>query len=147
MTSTWEPRDLPVLQAIVALSDEGNHYIEPAEIAERTGFDEATVQQALWALADEDPPLFTYTDSSRLSGPAMGPVSRPTGHARRKVGTWPTPDSLADRIIEALDAAADQERDPERKSKLRGAVDFLSGVGRGVLTEVTAKVITTGVGL
>jgi hypothetical protein len=37
MTSTWETRDLPVLKAVVALTDEGGDYIEPPEIGGANG--------------------------------------------------------------------------------------------------------------
>ncbi|MEU5565891.1 hypothetical protein [Micromonospora musae] len=43
---TWEERDPPVLRAIVEMSDEGAWIIEPDEIAERAGFDEAKVKSA-----------------------------------------------------------------------------------------------------
>jgi len=50
-------------------------------------------------------------------------VSNPTGHARRTVGTWPTPDLWADRLIAALTEAAENETDPDKKSKLRKAAE------------------------
>ncbi|WP_020387712.1 hypothetical protein [Kribbella catacumbae] len=71
-------------------------------------------------------------------------VGAPTGHARRVVGAWPTPESLADRIIAALNDAADNEPDEAKKGKLRRAAEAVAGVGRDILTDVTAQVITKG---
>jgi len=73
----WETRDLPVLRAIVGLSDEGMDYIEATEIAKRTGFDDDTVQNALWALAGEHPPFFSYEDGSTFDGRRIDAAHQP----------------------------------------------------------------------
>ena len=54
------------------------------------------------------------------------------------MGAWPTPENLADRIIAALEAEAEREQDPQRKTRLQHAAD----VGKGVLTGVLTTVIT-----
>jgi hypothetical protein len=43
----WEARDLPVLRAIVELTDEGVRHIDPQQLVERTGLDTRTVRIAL----------------------------------------------------------------------------------------------------
>jgi hypothetical protein len=80
-----------------------------------------------------------------MAGRDIDWATDPTGHARRSVGAWPTPESLAERLIAALDSAADDEQEPEKKSKLKQASRAIGGVGRDVLVEVVAKVITQGV--
>jgi hypothetical protein len=112
---------------------------------ERTGLDEATVQQALWALADEDPPFFSYHDLTTYGGRAIGFIHRPTGHARRTVGTWPTPEGLADRIIAALEDTAANAPTEEERSRAQKLLDAAKGVGKGVLTGVLIKVLTQSV--
>jgi hypothetical protein len=143
---TWETRDLPVLRAIVRASDEGIEYIEPDEIMRRTGFDESTVQLALWALGKEFPPYFEYIDASTDSKYMMS-ISNPSGQARRVVGTWPTPDAWAEQLIKALNDAADKEPDPERKGKLRRAADAVASLGGQVLGGVITTYITHTAGL
>jgi hypothetical protein len=142
--STWETRDLPVLEAIVRLYDEGNQAVEARELTERTGFDYETVQQALWALAYEQPPFFDPIDTSTFGARDMAAVRSVSGHARRTVGAWPTPEGLADRIIAALNEAADNEPDEVKKGKLRRGAEAVGGVGKGVITDVLAQVITRG---
>lgn len=115
------------------------------EIAERTGLDHRTVITALFALANEHPALFTYHDLSDMDGRDLAVID-PTGEARRRVGSWPTPQSLADAIVEALKQAAETEADPERKTGLRRTVDFLTGVGSGVLTGVATAAMSGQLG-
>lgn len=138
MDSTWETRDLPVLRAIVELSEEGVGNVPVESVASRTGLDEETVRAAFLALEGEQPPFCRFSETQRLGGRRMDFARSPTGHARRTVGAWPTPENLADRIIAALVAEADREADPVRKSRLQHAAD----VGKGVLTGVLTTVIT-----
>ncbi|MDZ5445742.1 hypothetical protein U2F26_23925 [Micromonospora sp. 4G57] len=143
---TWEERDLPVLRAIVEMSDEGAWIIEPDEIAERVGFDEAKVKSALFALAAEYPPFFSYKDLTTYGGRDIGFISQPTGHARRTVGTWPTPESLADRLVQAMSEAADKEPDEEKRGRLKTAASWFGNAGRDVLVDVTAAVVNRQMG-
>ena len=144
---TWETRDLPVLRALVQAVDEGvRSPIRADEVVRRTGFDADTVQDALWALAGEQPPFFEYIDASTFDRRDLV-VSQLTGHARRTVGTWPTADAWADHLIKALAEAAAQEPDEAERGKLRRAADVLGGLGRDVLAEVVTTVITRGTGL
>ena len=54
MDDTWFDRDLPVLEAVIALGDEsdGSDLINAWEVRQRSGLDEAQVQAALRALID-----------------------------------------------------------------------------------------------
>ena len=106
-TATWEDRDLPVLRAIVELSDEGEWHIDPDDIAKRLDFEVDKVRLALFALAAEEPPLFKYHDLTTYGGRDIGFVNSPTGHARRTVGTWPKPEGRVDQLVRALQAAAE----------------------------------------
>jgi hypothetical protein len=146
---TWEQRDLPVLRSIVELTDEGGRYIQPQQIAERTGLDTIAVQRALNALAAEDPSFFEFVDSTALGSASreIGYVKDPTGHARRAVGTWPTADALADRIIAGLNQAADAEEDEDRRGRLRRTAAWFGGAGRDILVNVAGTAISHGEGI
>lgn len=144
---TWETRDLPVLCALVAAFDEGvPPPIGVQELVGRTGLDADTVQAALWALAGEQPSFFEYRDASTFDGRDLM-VELVTGHARRTVGTWPTAEVWADRLVHALIQAAEEEPDEARRGKLRRAADVLGGLGRDVLIDVISAVVTRGTGL
>ena len=65
-----------------------------------------------------------------------------TDEARQVVGQWPTPESVADRIVAALLEAADREPDERKRTKLRAAADALGGFSRDLLVNVIANVAT-----
>ena len=144
MESTWETRDLPVLEAAVRLLDE---YAESAlpdlgDLCEATGLDNDSVHRALAALQGE------YLAYERGGGDGrFTHVKSVTAQARRIVGQWPTPEALVDRLVAALDKAAEQEPNDERRSKLRTVSAALGGAVRDVAVEVAATVVSRGVPL
>ena len=146
LTHTWEARDLPVLRAIVEMSDEGAWHIEPQEIAARTGLEVETVMAGLWALAKEQPAFFQYIDTTTMGGPAMRGIRNPTGHARRTVGTWPKAEDRVAEMVAALQEAAQREPDPEKRSALRKTAEYAAGIGRDVLIGIITGSITASVG-
>ncbi|MDQ1628263.1 MAG: hypothetical protein QOI54_2007 [Actinomycetota bacterium] len=144
MTSVWETRDLPVLKAIVDFEDETGQYARLDTLAQRTGHDDALLQAALRALNNEQPRLISVIDVSSMSGKFFMGAGDATGEARRRVGQWPTRESLADRIIAALEDAAENAPTEEERSGARKFLDGAKGVGKGVLTSVLVKVLTEG---
>ena len=139
MDSTWENRDLPVLSAVAEELDR-EHATDPHTIARATGLDYDEVQRALRALLSEEPPLFK-TGATRGGGD-ISLVHGLTGEARRRVGAWPTPDNMANRIVEALSEAANQTPDPEQRTRLQEAGTALANVGQAALAGVIANVLT-----
>ena len=142
LQSTWETRELPVLEAIVRLYDETGRVSRFKDVVEASGLIEEEVEKALRALDHETPPLTTKTQ--KAFGGAVISVGAPTGAARRAVGAWPTPENLADRIVAALQDAADQAQDPDEKTRLKKGAEAVGGVGKSVLTGVLTHVITQG---
>ena len=56
-------------------------------------------------------------------------VGPPTGDALRVAGAWPSPENLLERLIAALqDAANDETREPEERSKLKQAASVLGSL-------------------
>ncbi|MFF4894619.1 hypothetical protein [Micromonospora chersina] len=134
---TWEERDLPVLRAALSIIEESDHgQARIEEIQRQTGFDEKTVQRSLQALVDG---VF-FTSVIETDWGIHG-VGRPTAPARQAVGLWPTPEGLADRLVQAMSAAADREPDEEKRGWLRRTADWLGTAGRDVAVDVTAAVI------
>lgn len=146
---TWETRDLPVLKAIVEMTDEGGLHIKPGAVAARTGLTQDEVEIAFAALAAEHPPFFSFADVTTMGSTrrGIGWVYHPTGHARRTVGTWPTAEGMADRIIAGLERAAEAEEDEEKRGRLRRTAAWFGGAGREILVEVAASAISKGMGL
>lgn len=56
-----------------------------------------------------------------------------TPRALQAVGTWPSPEQLVDRLLEALADAAEHAGTDEERSRARRALDALRSAGRDVL--------------
>ena len=83
------------------IEDEIGKYVGVAQLEAATGLGDRPVKRALAALGRENPPFLEPIDASSLAGTYyMGAVNN-TGHARRTVGAWPTPENLTDRSITA----------------------------------------------
>lgn len=143
MVDTWESRDLPVLKAAVQLYDEKGRPSRATDIERATGFDKDTVQRALRALYSE--PFFERGVES--SGNQIIIVGNPTSAALRVAGQWPSPEALLDRLLAALQAAADDEDRPEEeRSKFKQAILTLRGaawqVALGALSGAGGNLLT-----
>jgi hypothetical protein len=121
---TWSTRDLPVLRAVVDIYERtGRTLIRTSQVEQETGFDKDTVYRAIRAL-DTHPSYFDKVNGS-FSGDILG-VGRPTSAALRVAGAWPSPEGQLERLIQALESAAeDQDRDPDERGKLRNAATWL----------------------
>lgn len=137
MDSTWENRDLPVLAAVAEELDR-EHATDPDTIAGATGLEYEQVQRALRALSSEEPPLFKVRDR----GGDIVIVWGLTGEARRRVGAWPTADSLAARLVEALADAAEENPNPQERTRLQEAGKALANVGQAALAGIIANALT-----
>lgn len=146
MEDTWGGRDLPVLEYLVQkLDGPPVSPVTPAQIATDIGLSGEDVDRALWALFTADPPYFRGTETGESYVPVS--VDMITERARREAGAWPSPEALVDRLVEALDRAADEEQDPEKKSLLRQlAVSFGGGL-RDVAVHVAGTALARSAGL
>jgi hypothetical protein len=143
--STWESRDLPVLDAIVRLLDQGSFSVSVRDVASETGLAPETVDRAIAAL--EGPFVVEYEQFATDGDPNPWSVRQVTAAARQAVGQWPTAESLAARVAQGFSDAADHEPDAERKSRLRQVADFIGSTGKDVAAEVLAKVILRPTGM
>jgi hypothetical protein len=142
---TWEERELLVLRAVLDLVEtQGEDDINPTEIAQFAGFDEATVQASLRALGGGQPPFFAKINRNADGDAYL--VSSPTERARRAVGLWPTPEDLADRFIEAFEKAAEEAQSEEQRTTYRKIARLARDAGISVLVSVTSRILTGQVG-
>jgi hypothetical protein len=120
----WNSRDLPVLRAVVDIYEESGTYLTRASAIERrTGLEKDEVQRALRRLNSQPPFFEKMVDAS---GGLIIMVGPPTGDALRVAGAWPSPENQLRRLISALeDAAEDDARAPEERSKFRQAASYL----------------------
>ena len=143
---TWQRRELPILRAAVDWFDQLDHNaMSLEELEERSGLSGEDVRRGLRRLALAEPPLIIGIDTGKTLHPIglMGVTER----ALVAVDVWPSPESLADRLIEALRGAAEAEPDEEASSRWRQLASFLGTTGRELLVEVTGQVISRGAGL
>lgn len=127
--NTWAERELPILRIALREIDAGQHHVALEAIRSETGLEVDQMRAASRALESAG-----YIE---VQGRAMGP--RVSGYVmgvgertRRELGSWPAPDNVVARLIAALDQAAEEEAEPERKSKLRAVAQGLGGVARDI---------------
>lgn len=144
MERTWETRELPVLDAVVRYFDEHPQgvMLSCKEVADLVGRDPMDVYRALKILQ----PTYVRLVEGLGHGPIASSVRGVTDEARRSVGQWPSPESVADRIVRELVEAANREPDEAKRTKLRAAADSLGGFGRDLLINVIANVATKPIG-
>jgi hypothetical protein len=146
MESTWESRDLPVLNAVVTLLEQpGAFEATVGDIAAHTGIKPADVDKSIEAL--EGVFVSEYHRMQTGADPTSWAVTRITPAARQAVGQWPSADSLLTQLINGLNDAADHEPDPERKSRLRAVASGLGGSVWDVAKDIIARVIEHKTGL
>jgi hypothetical protein len=133
MESTWESRDLPVLEAVVRYIEERTRSPEVFDVAQISGWDINDVLRALNVL---DP---TYVALRRVGPPEHWTVVRVTDEGRRAVGQWPSPESVVEQIARAFLKAADQEPDEQKRSRLRTLGEGLLGFGKDVAANAVAN--------
>src|SRR6202451_4762079 len=102
---TGAVRDLPVLDATVALLEQ-SYMVTVTDIAAATGLDAAVVARALETL---DPVYVDFRKTTTGGDPRFWYVFQVTPEARRAVGQWPTPQSLANRLAGETASGAEQE--------------------------------------
>lgn len=138
LPDTWHHRDLPVLREVVRLTDERMGQIvkvEEVEAALDLGPD--NIQRAGLALK--------HAGLCKVDGALQRRVlmfSQPTADARRYAGSWPTPESAADRIVRALEAIAEHTDDEDTRTNARRTVDWLRRNATTVGVTVASAAIT-----
>ena len=138
IVNTWASRDLPILRVALRRLDAGEDFVALEEIRHELGMDVAAMRAGLKALESAWPPYinvsYTMAGPDRLGGHINGVSDR----TRRELGAWPSAEGLVDRLVQALDDAAQHEPEAERKSRLRAAADGLAGMARDVAVGVIA---------
>lgn len=142
MHDTWAGRDLPVLDATIALLEQ-SFMVTVTDIAERTGFEPAVVATALEAL---DPVYVDFRKTTTGGDPRFWYVFKVTAEARRVVGQWPTAEALATSLAAELAAAARQEPEPERQGLLAYAARLIGETLRDETVRAAGRVLGPALG-
>lgn len=147
MEDTWASRDLSVLDVIVTWKDA--HPLEPGPsyqvIVDESGLDLDTVTRSVASLEG------SFVEVQKMMSGGITAHWRITSidpRARQVIGQWPSAEAYSDRLIQVLDQAAEAEPEGSAtRSKLRAAASSITNLGHDVLVEVTAKVISSQMGV
>lgn len=136
--SRWGEIDGPVLRAIWGeFEADTRPRVTHESIAAVTGIPIGEVVRSL-RLLDEDGLIRV---SFTMGGPNGGArVTDVTSHGMRRLGEWPSTDSVAD-ILPALltSLANDEAQTDDERSALRRAADFAQSVGVNVISAVIRR--------
>ncbi|PZM98423.1 MAG: hypothetical protein DIU79_00105 [Actinobacteria bacterium] len=136
---TWFSRDLPVLKAVVQLIDKEGPLLDMEKVEEITGFDTETVDRALVALRDEYPPLFVKPSGAGNRRVAV--IMNVTGEARRRVGQWPTPETLAEKVVAEILERAENEPDPQKRGWWKALGEWVANTGSNTVSALLVDVL------
>ncbi len=138
--STWFSRDLPVLEATIAILTEPQHpgFVDVRAIAERCEMDAHDVFDALRDMNG----VYVNLQRNMSLDPDGQLVMGVTPIARTAAGQWPSVETLSGRLITSFQQAEQAEVDPVRKSRLRAVSDGLTGMGQQVVEAVVSAAIS-----
>jgi hypothetical protein len=136
---TWTTRELPVLTNILRRFDAGELLVDLEDVRAELQMTGPQMRAAATALRDAWPPYIELELSGGWTDDhAGGVVLRVHERTRRELGSWPSPESVLDQLVAALREAAEREREPDRKGRLRAAADALGSVARDLAVRVIA---------
>jgi hypothetical protein len=132
---TWTTRELPILQAALRRVDAGEINPTLDDIRAEVGLEGDQMYIAVDALEAAE-----YLELMRAGGMRPdfigGSVGRVLERTRRELGSWPSAEGLLAQLTDALSEEAEAETEPERKARLRAALDVLTGTGRQIVVDV-----------
>jgi len=141
---TWASPDLPVLRAAIELCLESPGRLHRfRELVEHVGLPYETARAAMLRLDSASPPFLKivteWDDDDALD---IVLFSQPTERGLLAVGAWPTPESALDRLIQAMEAQAQQAGSEEERSKARAIAAWFGNAGRDLMVNAMAGVVS-----
>lgn len=133
ISETWTTRELPILRAALRRADAGEIPVDAEDLERELGLDGDQLFVAVTALEDAG-----YVE---LIHPGFADIKYVRERARRELGSWPSADTMLERLVAVLEQAAADEPEPEKKTRLRAAADVLGGMARDVAVAAISKQI------
>lgn len=137
--STWESRDLPVLQTIVEAERNG---VNLSEISyshfSKLELSEKDIDLSVDALDDK------YIKANVIKALGVGVVRwivlKVLPEGREAAGQWPSRDEeMLHRLLAAIDAQMESESDPKKKKSLEIIKDHAISLGSNVISELVVS--------
>lgn len=134
---TWPEREGPILEAIAQAEETGGDVDRAARQAV-LDLDDGLYQRTVLALHEDG-----YIEVERITSAWGGVVGiddlRLLPKGRRAVGQWPSGDA-GDVLLSLLQAAHDQEANPDRKGRLGRVIEGLGGMGKTFVTDLAVSI-------
>lgn len=147
LTSTWETREVPVLEATISLLDDRDPGapVQLEEIVNAVDLGESEVSRSIAKLAHEH---LVVTPIKAMAGPVDYLVYEATPKGLRAAGVWPSEGAAAGAFLEALDQQIEEAPEgSSKKSALEQIKASAKNVTEGTLTAVFAAAVKAGTGL
>lgn len=137
----WTRIDQPVLQALVEHFEQHRGPIRASAVATTTGLDIINVRRSINLLA-QDGLVVVPKNAPRVSDLAGEHALGVTPAGLRRAGEWPTTELAFGRLIEALEAIAENTDDSDTRTNARKFADWLRASVNTVGVSVAGAVIT-----
>ncbi len=131
---TWTTRALPFLRSAVARFETYGEATSE-EIAADTGLGYRLLHETAFRLRDEG-----FLEFSSHGGGSFD-VTGVTERGLTEVGAWPSPESLVERLLAALEKLAEEAPTEDDRSRAQRSFDFLQSLGRDVLTNAAGSAL------
>ncbi|HEY3547819.1 MAG TPA: hypothetical protein VGK17_17240 [Propionicimonas sp.] len=139
LEDVWATRDLPVLAEATRLIDRGGVIVDVDGLVRGLGgIDTPDVIRALRALERRG-----FVSMLWMSTHGESTVTDVSGDAYLVTGLHPDGADAVDRLVAAIHQAAELVDDPDERSRLQRLADGVVSVGRDIIGNVLASVITT----
>ncbi|TFV49535.1 hypothetical protein [Blastococcus sp. TF02A-35] len=138
LPDTWYSRDLLVLREVARAfgDDPTTTRVDVRAVATALDMDEAAVAAIGETLIDAGFAEGRGTDWG------LAFFSKVTAAGRREVGQWPSPDTAADRLMAALEAAVANAPTEEAKSRAKRILEGFRSASRDFIVDVASGVVT-----
>lgn len=131
---TWFSRDLPVLSSVVARVETAG-IADSRDVITDTGLDPQTVGRSARALHAAG---YFEADFELGGGFAVMHLGE---RARREVGSWPTPESLADRLTAAVERGLAQASTDDERSRWQKLAAGIASAGREIVVQASGAAL------
>lgn len=136
-SSSWHDREGPLLRAIAALLEIEGRGVDPRRAAETIGMSHADADKAADRLHAAGM-LKALTGDDRVMS-----VRDLTEKGLQTAGEWPdSAELLVERILAVLAERAENEPEPEKRSKFQAGLRGVGSMTRDLFVEVAAAAIT-----
>lgn len=143
MSDMWR-NDRAVLVKVVELCESNDGYVEPQQVLDAfSGEQPAAVLRSLRRLIENDYINAVTTLASGDRAPQILIIKSVTEKGLQKSGAWPgDAEILADRLLEELAERAENEPDPEKRSKFKAILQAAGEMGRDVFVSVVSATLS-----